>query len=51
MSLLRTTIISLSLILVIGTDGCDFDTDPVPVCDGHALGDQWEAADGCNTCI
>jgi len=31
--------------------GCDLGSgDKEPVCEGHAVGETWEADDGCNTC-
>jgi hypothetical protein len=49
MSLMKN--VCAALLLVMGAYACDGAEAPEPLCDGHALGESWGAADGCNTCL
>lgn len=50
MRTLRIPAVALALWVLVALPACNLESDPVPVCEGHALGEQWTAADGCNTC-
>ena len=45
------TLAVLAVAMLATAAGCELGSgDKTPVCDGHEVGETWDAEDGCNTC-